>query len=76
MSYRREETAYPAAWLFDRLPANSAGTRFSEDVDWIEPGDDFAEVITTAVESCDVLLALIGRRWLTIADQDRQAEAG
>ena len=70
MSYRREETAYPAAWLFDRLASRFGRDQVFKDVDSIEPGDDFAEVITTAVESCDVLLALIGRRWLTIADQD------
>jgi len=32
-------------------------------------GDDFVEVITRAVGSCDVLLALIGNQWLTITDQ-------
>jgi hypothetical protein len=31
-------------------------------------GDDFVEVITRAVGSCDVLLALIGEQWLTITD--------
>jgi hypothetical protein len=70
MSYRRDETAYPAAWLFDRLASQFGRHQVFKDVDSIEPGDDFAEVITTAVESCDVLLALIGRHWLTIADQD------
>jgi hypothetical protein len=32
-------------------------------------GDDFVEVITRAVGSCDVLLALIGDQWLAITDQ-------
>ena len=32
-------------------------------------GDDFAEVITHKVGSCDVLLALIGNQWLTITDE-------
>jgi len=31
-----------------------------KDVDSIEPGDDFADVITEAVSSCAVLLAVIG----------------
>jgi hypothetical protein len=70
MSYRREETAYPAGWLFDRLARQFGRQQVFKDVDSIEPGDDFVEVITTAVESCDVLLALIGGRWLTIAGQD------
>jgi hypothetical protein len=32
-------------------------------------GDDFVEVITRAVGSCDVLLALIGDEWLTLTDK-------
>ena len=56
MSYRHEDSAYPAAWLFEQLAGRL--------------GDDFVERITSAVASCDVLLALIGRRWLT--DQDGQ----
>jgi hypothetical protein len=68
MSYRREETAYPAGWLFDRLADRFGPGQVFKDVDSIELGDDFVEVITAAVGSCDVLLALIGDAWLTITD--------
>jgi len=70
MSYRREETAYPAGWLFDRLVDHFGREQVFKDIDSIELGDDFAEVITTAVESCEVLLALIGNRWLTATGRD------
>jgi TIR domain len=70
ISYRREETAYPAGWLYDRLAARFADDQVFKDVDSIELGDDFVEVITGAVGSCDVLLALIGDRWLTVTDED------
>jgi hypothetical protein len=69
ISYRREETAYPAGWLYDRLRVRYAGQVF-KDVDNIEPGDDFVAAITRAVAACDVLLALIGDRWLTITGAD------
>ena len=69
ISYRREETAYPAGWLFDRLAHHFDGGQVFKDVDSIQPGDDFVEVIATAVGSCDVLLALIGAEWLTITDE-------
>jgi TIR domain len=72
MSYRRDDTAYPAGWLFDRLTSHFGRGQVFKDIDSIELGDDFVEVITTAVESCDVLLAVIGDRWLTITDQDGQ----
>jgi hypothetical protein len=69
ISYRREETAYPAAWLFNRLADRYGGGQVFKDVDSIQLGDDFVEVITRAVGSCDVLLALIGNEWLTITDE-------
>jgi TIR domain len=69
ISYRREETAYPAGWLYDRLADRYRGQVF-KDVDSIQLGDDFVEVISRAVGSCDVLLALVGDEWLTITDAD------
>jgi len=70
ISYRREETAYPAGWLFDRLVARFGEGQVFKDVDSIELGEDFVEAITQAVGSCTVLLALIGDQWLTIADEN------
>lgn len=70
LSYRREETAYPAGWLDDRLVDRFGDAQVFNDVESIAPGDDFIEVITRAVGSCDVLLALIGDQWLTITDAD------
>ena len=72
ISYRREETAFPAGWLYDRLAERFTDGQVFKDVDSIQLGDDFVEVISTAVGSCDVLLALIGHQWLTITDEDGQ----
>ena len=69
ISYRRDETAYPAGWLFDRLAQHLGPSQIFKDVDSIELGDDFVQVISRAVGSCDVLLALIGDQWLTITDE-------
>jgi hypothetical protein len=41
ISYRREETAYPAGWLFDRLADRFGGSQVFKDVDSIQLGDDF-----------------------------------
>jgi TIR domain len=68
ISYRREETAYPAGWLYDRLADRFGKGQVFKDVDSIQLGDDFVEVIASAVGSCDVLLALIGDEWLTVTD--------
>ena len=37
------------------------------DVDGINPGDDFVNVLDETEKSCSALLAVIGRSWLTIA---------
>lgn len=70
ISYRREETAYAAGWLFDRLAERFGPDQIFKDVDSIELGEDFVQEINRAVGSTDVLLALIGDRWLTVTDDD------
>jgi hypothetical protein len=42
------------------------------DVDNIEPGMDFVKTIEEAVASCDVLIAVIGTRWLVSSDEYRR----
>jgi hypothetical protein len=66
ISYRRDETSQLAGRLYDALTG-----RFQVfmDVESIRPGEELA-AINTAVESCDVLLALIGKEWLTIKEAD------
>jgi glycerophosphoryl diester phosphodiesterase len=70
ISYRRQDSAYPAGWLYDRLAERFGADQVFKDVDSIELGDDFVETITNAVGSCDILLALIGQEWLDIAGSD------
>jgi glycerophosphoryl diester phosphodiesterase len=70
ISYRRQDSAYPAGWLYDRLADRFGPDQVFKDVDSIDLGDDFVETITNAVGSCDILLALIGQEWLDIAGAD------
>ena len=65
ISYRREETAFAAGRLFDGLTEHFGPRQVFKDVDSIRAGDDFVDAISRAVGSCDVLLALIGKTWLT-----------
>ena len=67
ISYRRADTANQAAWLADRLAGHFGRQQIVRDVDSIQLGNDFADVIAAAVTSCDVLLALIGHQWLAAA---------
>jgi hypothetical protein len=68
ISYRREDAASAAGWLFDRLADQFGRGRVFKDVDSIRPGADFTAEIMTAIGSSAVLLAVIGQRWLTAAD--------
>jgi tetratricopeptide (TPR) repeat protein len=72
ISYRRQETAWPAGRLYDVLVEHFPAEQVFKDVDNIDPGDEFVERIAAAVESCDVLLALIGPQWLTITNKRGQ----
>jgi hypothetical protein len=67
INYRREDSAGHAGRLFDGLSNHFAGRLFM-DVDTLEPGIDFVEAIEQAVGSCEVLIVVIGREWLTVKD--------
>lgn len=69
LNYRRDDTADAAALLYDRLAAQFGHEHVFKDVDSMRPGDPFPREIAIAVGSCDVLLAVMGKRWLTITDQ-------
>ena len=69
LSYRREDAAPYARLLQFQLSERFPDARVFMDLDSIEPGLDFAEVIREAVDSCAVLVALIGRQWATLADE-------
>jgi hypothetical protein len=68
VSYRRHETRDFAGRLADRLADRFGEGRVFIDVNTIEPGVDFAEEISRAVDACAVLVAIIGPEWLTAAD--------
>jgi tetratricopeptide (TPR) repeat protein len=72
LSYRHQETAWPARQLYGVLVEHFRAEQVFKDVDNINPGDDFVERITAAVGTCDVLLALIGPQWLTITNKKGQ----
>ena len=68
ISYRRVDTSGYAGRLYDRLRARFGEDNIFMDVEGLDPGVDFVETIEKSVSSCDVLVALIGRQWLTVQD--------
>src|SRR5262245_11219223 len=63
ISYRREDSIAYAGRLNDHLRAHFGRDRVFMDVDAIEPGEDFVEVLKRKVGSCAVLIAVIGKGW-------------
>jgi TIR domain len=72
LSYRREDAAPYARLLKFQLSERFPDAQVFMDLDSIEAGLDFAEVITEAVDSSVVLVALIGRQWATLVDEQGQ----
>jgi len=70
ISYRRGDAEGQAGRLFDDLAAQFGKTAVFMDVEDIEPGRDFRKVIDQHVSSCGVLLALVGKGWLTATDHE------
>jgi hypothetical protein len=68
VSYRRDDSAAYAGRLADRLREHFGRDNVFVDIDTIRPGEDFVERIDQSVGTCDVLVAVIGRSWLTAAD--------
>lgn len=66
--YRREDTAANAGRIADALVERFGRNSVFMDVDTIEPGVDFNDEIDRAIGQCDVLIALIGPRWLESAN--------
>src|SRR6266496_2177474 len=68
INYRREDTAPYAGRLYDRLIARFGGNQVFIDIDQIEPGEDFVEVINRKVGTCDIAIVAIGPNWLRAID--------
>jgi hypothetical protein len=65
ISYRRNDAEGQAGRLFDDLTQHFGDDSVFMDVAAIEAGRDFRRVIDEHVASCGVLLAIIGKNWLT-----------
>jgi hypothetical protein len=68
INYRREDTAPYAGRLYDRLSVHFGADQVFIDIDQIEPGEDFVEVINRKVGACEIAIVSIGPNWLSVTD--------
>ena len=68
ISYRREDTAGHSGRLHDYLTRHFGEKRVFMDVETIGPGQNFVDAIKTAIGTCNVLVVVMGRQWLSNAE--------
>jgi hypothetical protein len=69
LSYRRDDAAAYALLLFQSL-SDRYGHNVFMDIETLAPGMDFVDAINDTLGRCDILLALVGRGWLTASDAE------
>lgn len=66
ISYRREDDPSAAARVRDGLAATFGKANLFMDVDNLLAGQRFDHELTKALAACDVLIAVIGQRWMDL----------
>src|SRR5438105_1312233 len=68
INYRRGDDPGHTGRLFDRLREVFSPEEPFMDVENIDPGLDYRQVLKEQVATCDVLLAVIGKGWIDARD--------
>ena len=71
VSYRRSDTGPIAGRIFDRLGTQYGAESVFMDVDSIPFGVDFRDHIQRELSLCDVLVVIIGPRWMGTAEDGK-----
>jgi hypothetical protein len=64
ISYRRQDSRDITGRIYDRLLRHWEAERIFKDVDNIDPGEDYRDVIDREIARCSLFLAVIGPSWL------------
>ena len=64
ISYRRDDSMDITGRIFDRLISRYGRETVFRDIDSIPPGLDFREHIQASIEDSDVLMVVVGPRWM------------
>lgn len=70
INYRRHDTEGYVGRLYDHLLKQFKPHDIFMDVQNIEPGADFVQVLEDAVSACDIFLAMIGPHWGKLKNED------
>jgi len=70
ISYRRSDASAYAGRICDRLRQRFGINAVFMDVERIEPGEQFRQVIEENIRSCQIFIALIGPTWASAKEPD------
>jgi hypothetical protein len=70
ISYRRDDSAGSSGRIYDRLTTIFAPEQIFKDVDSIPIGSNFKKAMEDSVESCQVVLAVIGKDYTRLKDKE------
>src|SRR5437763_9850124 len=68
LGYRREDSADVVGRIYDKLLSQVGHDQLFKDVDSVPLGVDFRRHLEQVVGDCDIMLAIVGDRWLTVQD--------
>jgi hypothetical protein len=66
ISYRRSDSKAEARSICQRLEKSFGKRKVFIDVDSIRPGEDFQSVLNNDLEKCNIMVVVIGPRWLEL----------
>lgn len=72
ISYRRDDTAWVSGLIHERLVRHFGAGAVFTDIDSIPLGVDFRKYIDEKVGGCDIFLAVIGDKWLSVTGSSGQ----
>ena len=73
ISSRRDDASGEASLIYERFARRLGSRNVFMDVDNLAPGQIFDQELDRALDRCDVLLAIIGTRWLELLSQTTNA---
>ena len=77
ISYRRDDAIQWAGRLYTDLATRFGGTAvFMDNQGGIKAGDRFSDKLNDTLNTCKVLLALIGPKWLSLTERKGMDESG
>ena len=73
ISYRRDDSLDITGRIFDRLTAHFGRDFIFRDIDNIPAGVDFRRHIDIVLDGSDVIIAIVGPRWIGLARRTEPA---